>query len=67
VLRAGQELQRVTFSEVTQKAVKEALQHPRQVGRRAPSSVVASLAVDCLPPGKGPLVPVVSAVAERTG
>lgn len=31
VLRPGQVLQRVTFNEVTQKAVKEALQHPRQV------------------------------------
>lgn len=31
VLRPGQDLQRVTFSEVTQKAVREALQHPRQV------------------------------------
>jgi hypothetical protein len=31
VLRPSQNLQRVTFTEVTQKAVKEALQHPRQV------------------------------------
>jgi hypothetical protein len=31
VLRPGQALQRVTFTEVTQKAVREALQHPRQV------------------------------------
>lgn len=31
VLKQGQTLNRVTFTEVTQKAVREALQHPRQV------------------------------------
>eukprot|EP00775_Hariotina_reticulata_P013174 gene13174-13305_t len=46
--RPGLTLQRVTFTEVTQKAVKEALQHPRQVSDDLVDAYLARRALDYL-------------------